>query len=64
MAVSGQKRGSSVHVQLHDDTKNVTNVAELKNVKTVSCNTAARDFKEQLRQMAITLRPCPPFPLF
>ena len=35
MAVSGQKRGSSVHVQLHDDMKNVTNVAaaELKDVK-------------------------------
>ena len=33
MAVSGQKRGSSVHVQLHDDMKNVTNVAELKNGK-------------------------------
>ena len=33
MAVSGQKRGSSVHVQLHDDMKNVTNVAELKDGK-------------------------------
>ena len=33
MAVSGQKRGSSVHVQLHDDMKNVTNVAELKDLK-------------------------------
>ena len=33
MVVSGQKRGSSVHVQLHDDMKNVTNVAELKDVE-------------------------------
>ena len=33
MVVSGQKRGSSVHVQLHDDMKNVTNVAELKDGK-------------------------------
>ena len=33
MAVSGQKRGSSVHVQLHDDMKDVTNVAELKDGK-------------------------------
>ena len=33
MTVSGQKRGSSVHVQLHDDMKNVTNVAELKDGK-------------------------------
>ena len=33
MAVTGQKRGSSVHVQLHDDMKNVTNVAELKDLK-------------------------------
>ena len=33
MAVSGQKRGSSVHVQLHDDMKNVTNLAELKDGK-------------------------------
>ena len=31
--MSGQKRGSSVHVQLHDDMKNVTNVAELKDGK-------------------------------